>query len=197
MPLFRTSTLLALGLLLAACGARATALPSATATAGPTPADPWDQLFLHTPYPFTAALPPAEASSLDGVYTKLVDTGRPTVHCVRCPEYAPYDGVWRISFDDGIFRIYHADTGWVGIASFTATVDTLTLFNDPTCPEVTSRYTYTLADGQLVFADPDADPCAIKLRTMNLTQQPWSSCQPPNREAAISGHWPVPEGCDS
>ncbi len=188
---------LCLGLagLLAACSARAPAPPTAAATAPATPADPWAELFLHTPYPFTAALPPAAVSALDGVYVKRVDTGTPTVHCVRCPEYAPYDGLWQLSFDDGIFRIHHAATGWSGIGSYTVTGATVTLYNDPTCPELTSRYTVTLADGQLVFADPDTDPCAIKLRTMNLTQQPWSSCQPPKQEAAISGHWPVPDGC--
>ncbi|MCC7357842.1 MAG: hypothetical protein IT317_00090 [Anaerolineales bacterium] len=186
---------LGLAALLTACRPAATPTPPPTPTVAPTAADPWDDLFLHTPYPFTAPLPGAETAPLDGVYVKVVDTGVPTVHCVRCPEYAPYDGLWKLSFDDGIFRIYHADTGWRGIGSYTAGAAEVQLFNDPACPELTSRYAYTLADGQLVFTDPDADPCAIALRTMNLTQQPWLSCQPPNREAAISGHWPVPDGC--
>jgi len=182
--------------LVAACSARTPATPTAAATVAPTPADPWDDLFLHTPYPFTAPLPSADATVLDGSYTKLVVTDVPTIHCVRCPEYAPYGGVWLMNFDDGIFRIYHADTGWRGIASYAVAGNELTLFNDPTCPTVTGRYTFTLADGQLTLSDPDADPCAIKLRTMNLTQLPWSSCQPPHQEAAISGHWSVPDGCE-
>ena len=186
---------LGLAALLAACRPAPTPTPPPTASPMPTAADPWDDLFLHTPYPFTGPLPEAAATVIDGVYVKVVDTGVPTVHCVRCPEYAPYDGLWKLSFDDGIFRIYHEGTDWRGIASYTATESEVAFFNDPTCPELTSRYAYTLADGQLVFTDPNADPCAIQLRTMNLTQQPWLSCQPPNREAAISGHWPVPDGC--
>jgi hypothetical protein len=102
------------GRALAACGARTPVAPTAAATTAATPADPWDELFLHTPYPFTSPLPAAAVSALDGVYVKLVDTGTPTVHCVRCPEYAPYDGLWKLSFDDGVFRIYHA--GPIGAA---------------------------------------------------------------------------------
>jgi hypothetical protein len=40
------------------------------------------------------------------------------------------------------------------------------------------------------------DNCAIGLRAINLTKLPWLSCQPPNREAAITDHWPKPAGCD-
>lgn len=195
MRLWPTWFLLALAGLLAACAAPRPLAPTAAPTVAATPADRWLQLFQHTPYPFTAPLPPAAPSALDGVYVKRVDTGTPTVHCVRCPEYAPYDGLWKLSFDDGIFRVYHTDTGWRGLGSYTVAANEVTLFNDPTCPELSSRYTFTLADGQLMFTDPHADPCAIRLRTMNFTQQPWSSCQPPNSEAAISGHWPAPDGC--
>jgi hypothetical protein len=192
--------LVSLAAALAACAAPTPAQSSTPPTqyaAPPTLADPWDDLFLHTPYPFTAELPPAEVSALDGVYIKQVETGQIAAHCVRCPEYAPYDGLWKLSFDDGIYRIYYDRTSWTGLGSFTISGDALTLFNDPTCPELSSTYHFTLAaDGQLVISDLNADPCAIKLRTMNLTQQPWLSCQPPNHEAAISGHWPVPAGCE-
>jgi hypothetical protein len=40
------------------------------------------------------------------------------------------------------------------------------------------------------------DPCAIKLRGLNLTQQPWRACRPPTIEAAVTEHWPKQEGCD-
>jgi hypothetical protein len=39
------------------------------------------------------------------------------------------------------------------------------------------------------------DDCSFKLRAANLTNMPWASCQPPNREAAISDHWIKPAGC--
>jgi hypothetical protein len=149
---------------------------------------------LHTPHPFTTPLPPAEASPLDGTYIKTVIQDTPTVHCRRCPDYAPEGGLWKLSFSKGIFRIYHAESGWRSLGSFTVTGDDLALFNDPNCTGLVGRYTWAVDEGELRLAAVD-DPCAIELRAMNLTQQPWASCQPPNQEAAISGHWMEPERC--
>jgi hypothetical protein len=39
------------------------------------------------------------------------------------------------------------------------------------------------------------DECAIGLRAANLSARPWSACQPPNIEAAITDHWLRPAGC--
>jgi hypothetical protein len=74
------------------------------------------------------------------------------------------------------------------------TGETLALFNDPNCTGLVGRYTWALEAGQLSLTAVD-DPCAIALRAMNLTELPWQSCQPPNQEAAVSGHWREPEGC--
>jgi hypothetical protein len=44
-----------------------------------------------------------------------------------------------------------------------------------------------------------SDPCSIGLRAKNLTATEWTkkldACQPPNREAAVSGHWKEPAEC--
>jgi len=71
----------------------------------------------------------------------------------------------------------------------------MVLANDPTCIEDIGVYRWRLEKGRLTVEVID-DPCAIKLRAMNLTQQPWLSCRPPNIEAAVTEHWPKPEGCD-
>lgn len=182
--------------MVAACAAprQAAPTPAPGPEASPTPIDRWSELLQHTPHAFSTPLPPPEPSPIDGVYTKTVIKDEPTVHCRRCPDYAPEGGLWKLSLDDGIFRIYHAETGWRSLASFTVEGSALNLFNDPNCFDLVGRYAWALEEGQLVLTVID-DPCAIALRAMNLTQLPWKSCQPPNQEAAISGHWPVPEGC--
>ena len=114
--------------------------------------------------------------------------------CRRCPDYAPEGGIWKIQFDKGVFRIIHLSSGWKSIASFTLEGDRLLLFNDPVCHETTGIYAWKAAEGQIVFTAIE-DECAIRLRAINLTQQPWLSCRPPNTEAATTGHWPEPLGC--
>jgi hypothetical protein len=82
------------------------------------------------------------------------------------------------------------------VGSFVISGNRLTLFNDPACSDVTGIYTWSLDNGQLVLSAVE-DPCAIKLRAVNLTTQAWLSCQPPNTEAAVTDHWPKPPGCDT
>jgi hypothetical protein len=187
--------LLLLLCLLAACAA-STPPPTATA-AGPTPTplEGWAGFQTHMPYPFSAPLPPPEPGPLDGTYVKVhLDPNTP-VPCMRCPDYILDGGVWLLRFHEGAFRIYHPGTDWGSLGSFTVSGDSLQLFNDPNCADVVGQYSWALEDGSLELTLVD-DPCAIRLRAKNLTFQPWQSCQPPNMEAAISGHWPVPEGCE-
>jgi len=153
----------------------------------------WSALMQRQPFGYTP-LPPEARTALDGTYTKIDPKQEPQVHCLRCPEYAPEGGLWKINFDRGVFRIMHAVSGWKSIGSFTVQGDRLTLFNDPVCQDESGSYTWSLQEGQLVLRVVE-DPCAIRLRAMNLTRQPWLSCRPPNIEAAVTGHWPEPPGC--
>ena len=34
------------------------------------------------------------------------------------------------------------------------------------------------------------------LFTIGFANLVWSSCQPPNAEAAVTNHWPPPAGCE-
>ncbi len=196
----RALALAVIGLMaLTACRARvisAPVSPTAPAASGPTATlDRWIDLLQQTPYPFGTPLPPAVASALDGTYVKVDPKEGTPVPCKRCPDYLPEGGVWKLSLHQGIYRIYHPGSGWRSIGSFSVAGNELSLFNDPNCIDVTGRYQWTLADGQFNLTVVD-DPCAINLRAVNLTKQPWASCAAPTQEAAITTHWPVPEGCD-
>ena len=159
-----------------------------------TPAEKWSALLQRQPFPYKRELPPPERTPLDGTYTKMDPKHDPQVPCRRCPDYAPEGGIWKIQFDKGVFRIIHLSSGWKSIASFALDGDRLLLFNDPVCHETTGIYAWKAAEGQIVFTAIE-DECAIRLRAINLTQQPWLSCRPPNTEAATTGHWPEPPGC--
>lgn len=101
----------------------------------------------------------------------------------------------RLNLDKGIFRIFHDATGWRSIGSFVVEGDRLILFNDPCCHEVKGTYHWSLREGNFIL-EVIEDDCAIRLRAANFTRQPWLSCRPPSLEAAITDHWPKPDGCE-
>jgi hypothetical protein len=160
-----------------------------------TPTSIWYALHQRTPYPYSTPLPPPTPTILDGTYSKFELKEATPVPCKRCPDYAPEGGIWKLSLDKGIFRIFYAVTGWRSIGSFTIAGNQLVLFNDPNCPEVVGTYTWKLERENLTLK-VIKDECAIGLRAMNLTNLPWLSCHPPSTEAAITDHWPKPRGCD-
>ena len=155
----------------------------------------WNELLQRSPFPYVLPLPEPKPTVVDGTYTKSVVAPAERVHCLRCPDYAPEGGLWKIHFDKGTFRIIHAETSWKSIGTFIVAGDRLLLANDPNCIDTVGLYTWRLTGG-LLFLEAIDDPCAIKLRGLNLTQQPWRACRPPTIEAAVTEHWPKPEGCD-
>jgi len=166
-------------------------LPDAEAT----PTGVWAGLFQRTPFPYATPLPAPTPTILDGTYTKFeLQEGTP-VHCLRCPDYAPEGGTWKLSLDKGIFRIYYEVTGWRSLGSYTLSGDQLTLINDPYCPNVVGTYRWEIQEGELILEEIQ-DECSISLRAMNLTKLPWRSCRPPSSEAAVTDHWPKPPGCE-
>ncbi len=157
--------------------------------------DIWNELLQRAPYPHTVPLAPPQSTPVDGTYTKVEKKEGEPVHCLRCPDYAPEGGIWKLNLARGVFRIFHRVTGWKDIGSFYVSGDRLILANDPVCHETIGVYRWKLEDGRLTLKEID-DPCAIHLRAMNLTNLSWLSCQPPSAEAAVSDHWPKPQGCD-
>jgi hypothetical protein len=164
------------------------------APALPTPTDAWTALQDRMPYPYTLPLPPAEYSPIDGVYVKREPQIGERVHCRRCPDWLYEGGLWKLRFDRGVYRIINADLEWKSLGAYVVSGNRLILFNDPYCVEDIGVYKWKVEDGRLNFEVID-DPCAIELRGKNLEHLPWSSCQPPNIEAAITDHWEIPEGC--
>ena len=155
----------------------------------------WSELLQRSPFPFRMPLPPPSATPIDGTYTKFETKETPPVPCRRCPDYAPEGGLWKLNFNKGVFRIFHTVTGWKDIGSYRVSGNQLTLANDPVCHELFGVYQWKLGEGKL-FLIAVEDKCAIGLRAMNLINLPWLSCQPPSIEAAVTGHWPKPAGCD-
>ena len=157
--------------------------------------DIWSELLQRTPYPHTVPLAPPKVTPVDGTYTKIEKKEGEPVHCRRCPDYALEGGIWKLNLSEGIFRIFHQDTGWKDIGSFYISGDQLILANDPVCHEMIGVYRWRLEEGKLIL-NVIEDNCAIGLRSKNVTNLPWLSCQPPSIEAATTDHWPKPPGCD-
>lgn len=190
-------------LLLTCCSpSRDQATPEAPG-GSPSPTDAWSAALQKTPHPYLLPLPAPKRAVLDGTFAKVELKEAPPVHCLRCPDYAPEGGIWKLHLDRGSFRILHEVTGWQSIGSFVVTrdrwtsgaPDQLLLFNDPACPDAIGLYTFRMEEGTLILEVID-DTCAIYLRAMNLTNLPWLSCRPPNMEAGITDHWLKPPGCD-
>jgi hypothetical protein len=155
----------------------------------------WSDTLKFTPYPFTTPLPPVEYTPIDGVYA-LHDPAEPQWwNCRRCPDYLPAGGDWRLQFDRGVMHFFYEVTGFASVASYTVQGDQLYLFNDPHCLYDVGVYTWRLEAGALTLEEVQ-DACAIHQRAVNLTRQPWLSCQPRNLEAAVSDHWIKPPGCE-
>ncbi len=146
------------------------------------------------PYPYTTPLPPPDPTSLDGTYVKVEPAGTP-IPCRRCPDYKPEGGDWKLRFEKGVFRVLYLNKDWEGLGSFTVDGDQLILFNDPVCHDQVGRYHWHREETSLIL-EPIDDPCGIRgLRARNLAARPWTSCSPPNMEAAVTDHWVKPPGC--
>ena len=168
--------------------------PTPTVTPEPTPTAIWPAMLQRTPYPFSTPLPPANASPLDGTYVKFDPRPGERAPCRRCPPYPPEGGVWKMSLEKGIFRVYHEGTGWGAVGSFVVSGDQIRFFNDPHCHKDVGIYHWRLEDGTLTLEVVE-DDCGYGLREESLVAYPWESCQPPSTEAAITDHWPTPVGC--
>jgi hypothetical protein len=163
-------------------------------TAGNDPAGPPPL----QPYPYTTPLPPPTPTLLDGVYIRPIPVTNAPILCKRCAPYRLEGGDWLLHLDRGAFRVSHPETGFQGVGSFTVDADRLFLFNDPNCPQDVADYRWRL-DGNTLILEADEDSCGFGLRIKNLTYGGWERrdpCQPPNEEAAVTGHWPIPAECN-
>lgn len=208
----------------AACSGDTRGLPQGSPQApgpAPIPTTVWSGLLQTTPYPYTTPLPPVRRTALDGVYTQfapgqhgqppLPEVGTWMPHPVRPDSvwlmppapYPPAAGIWKLHLDRGIFRVFHPASGWRALGSYAISGNRIHLFNDPHCLEEVGIYGWEVGAGQLIL-EVIEDNCGASSvfhsergrRAQSLTSAPWLSCQPPSTEAAISGHWPAPPGCE-
>lgn len=191
-----------LGLLavLAACGAGPAPTPSSTAE--PTIPD-W-RSDRNEPYPFRTPVPELVPSEIDGEFTRPPTdsyTGDRAA-CRRCPPFPLDRGESILRLDRGRYEIVHVEPAYRSHGHFTFDGELLSLFNDPECATEVGTYRVERDGAQLRLAVED-DPCAFGQRSRDLTDRTWTptdiargeSCQAPNTEAAVSGHWPEPSHC--
>jgi hypothetical protein len=153
------------------------------------------------PFAYAKPLPPPLPTVLDGLYTRTLPFDGTPTPCKRCAGYRLEGGVWTLYFDKGVLKVFQKDTDFEAVTSYSVSGNQLTLFNDPYCEEdMTMAGTYTWQKNMDTLSlQVVSDPCSIGLRAKNLTATEWTrkvdACQPPNREAAVSGHWKEPAEC--
>ncbi len=97
----------------------------------------------------------------------------------------------------------HSRPKFRSVGHYRIVADRIVLFNDTECTDASGSYRWRLADRELTFDDP-RDSCGFEQRRKDLTALTWHvagavvrrlECQPPDQEAAVSGHWATPSGC--
>lgn len=191
-------------------GASASGSASASAPASAEPTSPvavvpdW-RTDPDEPYPFEGPVPAYAATAVDGVYTRE-PTDRYVGHrapCRRCPPYPGDRGVSSLELRSGRFLVRHSRPIYRNLGHYQIVGDRIEFFNDVECADVRGSYRWERVEGMLMLSDP-RDECAFGQRRKDLTALPWHisgeaagriECQPPNEEAAVTGHWSLPSGC--
>lgn len=118
---------------------------------------------------------------------------------------------------DGPTYALTGELAFTGAGRMTLADDLLSLVADPACPDAAGRYHVELGEidrygllpenrAQTMSLTLIEDGCADGSRAESLTAKTWvlrasgrddahGICDPPNEEAAITGHWPEPSGC--
>jgi hypothetical protein len=137
---------------------------------------------LAEPYPYTTPTPPATATAIDGEYRRSLgpDQAGGVGPCRRCPPYRLEAAESAITFDGGVFFVENevAEEGaidWRSIGHYTVDGDTVTLFNDPNCPQTRGTYRWALANGSLTLEVVDDDCAFGGLRHRYLTASAWTA----------------------
>jgi hypothetical protein len=170
------------------------AAPPFTAFGHATPTPLWAGMLGDVPAPFASPLPPVSATPLDGEYARLIEGPPQWWSCLRCADYRPTGGIWRLLLDQGVLRLVYDVTRWKTLASYTVESDRLRIFNDPMCPYDQGTYQWEKNDSGVELKAID-DDCAFGLRARNLATGVWQSCEPPDARAAVSDAWGRPPNC--
>ena len=214
-PLGRNAAVLAV--VVVAAGACSEGGANGTQESGARPNDSSDHCYElgwrncpDEPYPFSTPLPPAEPTALDGTYTRVIekDLAWAPGKCRRCPPYRLEPGPETLTFDRGRYFVNHEPPGFKSSGHYWLEDGQLQLFNDPSCVTFEGVYEWEIAGGVLSLTAID-DQCPFtKLRQRYLMAKDWqvvqggtadapAECEPPSEEAAVTGHWPIPKGCEA
>jgi hypothetical protein len=147
-------------------------------------------------------LPPADpgasATGLDGRWTRTPETPLTTTLALTGTTYSVEGAL-----------------GFTGSGDAAVSANELLLTDDPACPEGPGRYAVELGDVDRPGLLPEHRAQTMTLTMVSdacdgradaLTGATWvlrasgrdgvyGICDPPNEEAAITGHWPEPSGC--
>ncbi|MBW3612603.1 MAG: hypothetical protein KY392_01940 [Chloroflexi bacterium] len=197
------AALLGLAVVTGACMAGPGPSEPASIPASADPAPDW-RTDPSEPYPFRTPIPDLLPTELDGEYTRPpTDTYTgDRAACRRCPPFPPDRGESILRLDRGRYEMLHEEPAYRSFGHFTYDGELLTLLNDPECGSEIGTYRVERDGAELRF-DVVEDPCAFAQRSRDLMARTWTptdiargeSCQPPNTEAAVSGHWPEPSHC--
>jgi hypothetical protein len=142
--------------------------------------------------------PEAQATGLDGRWTSTPDAPLATTLALSGTTYS-----------------LEGATGFAGAGRAVRDGDEILLTDDPACSDAVGRYAVELGDVDRFGLLPEhraqtmalglvSDPCdaragALGGATWVLRASDrdgvYGICDPPNEEAAITGHWPEPSGC--
>ena len=160
------------------------------------------------PYPFSTPLPPAEPTAVDGKYVRAIgdDLAGASGKCVRCPPYRLQPGTDILTLDRGRFFMEHDPPGSRSSGHFWVEENRLRLVNDANCIGMEGLYEWNLSGGRLRLEAVEDECPFTRLRQRFLMAKDWRAteagtadlapeCQPPTEEAAVTGHWAIPEGC--
>lgn len=153
------------------------AFPADTPTAATAEAtrDTWRELVDRQPLdPDGNPMELTEPSPIDGTYGRLSDIPPQWWRCLRCADYRPAGGLWRLQLDRGVMRIYYALNDWRSIAAYRIEGSRLFLYDDLYCDEE-GEYTWSIDSGTLTLNVVN-DPCAFELRGKNLSEGSWELC---------------------
>jgi hypothetical protein len=127
-------------------------------------------------YPYTTPTPPAEPTTLDGLYVREVpeDVVGGAGKCRRCPPYRLAPGRDVLELDRGVFRVSHQGIGYMAVGHYTVEGGRITFFNDPNCSSERGTYAWRLEDG-LLQLEVVEDECAFgDVRVRFMTAAPWT-----------------------
>ncbi len=159
-----------------------------------TPTSIWASLLARTPIAYSGTpLPESSQTPIDGTYVKLDPSWPQWWLCLRCADYRPAGGIWKLQFDHGVMRILYDVTGWRSLAWYSLEGDRLLVAHDAYCQDV-GVYGWELREGSLHLRAIE-DECAFGLRSRNLSRQPWIACPAETGAAEATSGAGSPPGC--